>query len=73
MEGKPPQIGNCLHESFGDVDDLLSIRNWLQYHLEGTGADIIGKGIGMGCADITIKMDGRVFHVSMKPYQSVAN
>lgn len=54
-----PQIEN--------MDRLFNLRDWLKNCLEKNGAEVTGSGIGFGEADVSIKLDGMNFWVTIKP------
>jgi hypothetical protein len=61
----PPSYGRA--EGFGDVTAHFNARDWLQSAIEAKGAVVTGAGMGMGQADISFKLDGCNFSVSIRP------
>ena len=56
-----------LHPDFGDPEQMLNMRDWLQKAIEAKGAEMTGGGIGMGMADIDFMLEGHEFNVTIKP------
>ena len=50
-----------------DVEAFLNMREWLINALEAKGALITDTGIGMGEADVGIKLLGMPYSISIKP------
>jgi hypothetical protein len=56
-----------LHPDFGDPEQMLAMRDWLQRAVERAGAKMTGGGIGMGEADIDVELEGHGFNIAIKP------
>lgn len=56
-----------LHEDFGDPEQLLNMRAWLQKAIETKGGKIIGSGYGMGEADLDMELEGFGYNINIKP------
>jgi hypothetical protein len=56
-----------LHPDFGDGEQMLNMRDWLQRAVERAGARMTGGGCGMGEADIDVELDGHGFNIRIKP------
>lgn len=52
---------------FGDPNQLLNMRYWLQAAIEAKGGQQIGAGFGMGEADIDFELEGHNYNVVIKP------
>lgn len=62
----PPTLeGGSL--GFEDIDAAFNMRSWLQRACEASGAKMTGGGMGMGCADLWIELEGHEYMVTIKP------
>lgn len=64
-EELPPKIQ--FHPDFGDGEQMLNMRGWLQKAVETQGAKMTGGGCGMGAADIDIRLEGHDYNIRIKP------
>lgn len=64
---EPPEL--TLHEDFGDPEQLLNMRGWLEKAVVAKGAEFEGGGVGMGEADIDILLEGHRFNIRIKPLE----
>jgi hypothetical protein len=67
LGGTEIDMSDVFHEDFGDGDQMLNMRNWLEQALVAHGAVFDGGGCGMGEADIDILVQGMRFNVRIKP------
>ena len=56
-----------IDEGFGDIEAMFNSRDWLKAALKEKGAKIEGGGMGGGCIDVDISLEGYKYVVSMKP------
>lgn len=56
-----------LHDDFGDPEQLLNMRTWLQKAIEAKGGKITGSGYGMGEADLDMELEGFDYSINIKP------
>lgn len=49
--------------------DLLELRDWLQNAVEAQGARMTGGGVGLGAADIEIKLGDRRYEITIRPME----
>lgn len=56
-----------LHPDFGDPEQLLNMRGWLEGACEAKGAKVKGGGMGMGAADIDIELEGFMYNLIIRP------
>ncbi len=61
-----------------DWPALFNMRDWLEKSLRASGASVVGKGCGVGGADLDILIEGFPFNVKIAPrdgarYQLIAN
>ncbi len=69
-DNTPPDSPDVkLHADFGDIETMLNMRNWLENALEQAGAKSVGAGMGMGAADVQIKLQGYLFNVQIRPIE----
>lgn len=61
-----PEIGNL---GFEDIEAAFNMRGWLQRACEAAGSKMTGAGMGCGCADIWIELEGHEYMVTIKPCQ----
>lgn len=47
--------------------DLLELRDWLQFAVETQGAQTTAGGVGLGAADIEIKLEGQRYEITIRP------
>ncbi len=66
MSSENGMIGN-ISDNFGDVEAMFNCRKWLEEAVKAKGAKVTGGGMGMGTADVDIKLDGFDFVVSIRP------
>lgn len=50
-----------------DVPAFFNMRDWLEKAVREAGADVTGKGVGMGEADLDIVLEGMKYNVRIKP------
>lgn len=60
----PMEIGNL---GFEDIGAAFNMRGWLQKAVEAAGAEMTGGGFGGGVADISIKLEGHDYWLTIKP------
>ena len=58
-------FGGTLEEM--DVTAFFNMRDWLTSAVEAKGAEKVGGGIGLGQADIDIKLEGCRYNISIRP------
>ena len=56
-----------LHPDFGDPEQMLNMRDWLERAVTAKGARMTGGGCGMGEADIDVELEGHLFNIRIKP------
>lgn len=61
-----PDIGPVEGLSDMDVETMFNARRWLQKAMEAAGAEVTGKSIGPGVADLDFVLEGMPFNVSLK-------
>ena len=59
-------FGDALHEM--DTEAFFNMRNWFKMACEAAGGRFVGGGVGMGQADLDIKIDGNTYNISIRPY-----
>ena len=50
-----------------DIEAAFNIRKWLQDSVEKSGAEVVGKGVGMGVSDLDIVLEGFTYNIAIKP------
>ena len=60
----PPESGDL---GFEDLEAAFNMRGWLQKACEAAGGKMTGGGLGCGCADIWIELEGHEYMVTIKP------
>ena len=52
---------------FDDLHAAYNMREWFQGALKAAGAEVSGAGMGMGEADVSIRLDGYEYWCTIKP------
>lgn len=50
-----------------DIEAFLNLRDWVGNALSSQGAKITDAGMGFGCADIGITLEGMPYGIQIKP------
>jgi len=50
-----------------DIEAFFNMREWLEKAIEAKGANVTGKGVGCGQADIDFILEGMKYNVSIRP------
>jgi hypothetical protein len=58
-------FGKTLDEM--DVTAFMNVRDWVEDALKAKGGEITDAGIGMGQADLGVRIDGMPFGISIRP------